>query len=107
MMLIFPCEQSVAISSSNLGLLYKKGIGVAQNDDRMSEYFRSAADKGHVDAIAELAVMDKDPAEGDTSFSDRVIKYCREGLSMLTAPVLFSCAPETNTVQELELKSLL
>ena len=50
-------EQGHAHAQNNLGLMYYKGLGVAQDDAEAGRWFRKAAEQGHAEAQFYLAFM--------------------------------------------------
>jgi TPR repeat protein len=49
-------EQGDASAQFNLGQIYRKGKGVAQNDAEAAKWYRKAAEQGHVKAQYNLGV---------------------------------------------------
>jgi uncharacterized protein len=47
-------DRGNATSMANLGLLYEKGFGVAQDFDKAREWYEKAAEKGDTSAKARL-----------------------------------------------------
>jgi myo-inositol-hexaphosphate 3-phosphohydrolase len=50
-------EQGNAVAQFNLGVMYKYGLGVAQDDDQAVAWFRKAAEQGFAGAQYNLGVM--------------------------------------------------
>lgn len=50
-------QQGNASSQNNLGLMYEKGLGVAQNDKQAVAWYQKAAQQGDVRAQTNLGVM--------------------------------------------------
>jgi TPR repeat protein len=50
-------ERGSASAQYNLGLLYSHGAGVARNDIKAAEWFRSAAEQGHARSQLELGLL--------------------------------------------------
>jgi len=53
-------QQGDASSQNNLGLMYEKGLGVAQNDKQAAVWYQKAAQQGFALAQVSLAVMYED-----------------------------------------------
>ena len=56
-------EQGIAIAQFNLGVMYRNGNGVPENDAEAVRWYRLAAEQGHAIAQSNLGVM-YDSGEG-------------------------------------------
>ena len=56
-------EQGHADAQNNLGLMYKEGLAIPQNDYEAFEWFTKAAEQGHADAQNNLGLIYRDGKE--------------------------------------------
>jgi uncharacterized protein len=51
------CVQGYAHAQYKIGLMYRQGRGVTQNDNEANKWFQKAADQGHLHAQHKVAFV--------------------------------------------------
>ena len=73
-------NKGCALAQNNLGVCYENGIGVAEDKRKAFEWYRKAAEQGHVDAQYNLGVCYGDGL-GVAKDGGRVSKWLRKGFA--------------------------
>jgi TPR repeat protein len=84
-------DQGIAAAQFNLGLMYRLGQGVPQNDAEAVKWFQKAAEQGYANAQYDLAVMHVNGRGLPKNFAE-AIKWYRRAAEQRHARAQLNCA---------------